>query len=105
MAQDDTPGAQIDEQTPLLTEEDREAEAAIQSNEDEINIISDTKVDEASVTRELVIARMGLIIEALGVLALWKSRNALEINLGKTPLDAARSSEANDVSQRPRSAP
>lgn len=89
VAQNDTPGAQVDEQTPLLSEEDREAEAAIQSNEDEVDIISDTKVDEASATRELVIARVGLIIEALGVLALWESWNALEINIGNALLDPA----------------
>ena len=45
-------------------------------------LVEPPRLEEASVMRELNITRVSLIIEALGILALWKSRNAFEVNIG-----------------------
>lgn len=77
------PEATSHEHTPLLLD-NQDAEGADQAHEQEL---VEPKIEEASIVRELVMVRVALVINAVGMLFLWHSRSALEVNIGKTRFD------------------
>lgn len=87
-----TATSEVDERTALLTDNTPETPASREGSPDEAT------TREVSAKQELVIARVGLLLDAVGMLMTWRSGSTFEVALCQHfPSSPANSSLTDDL--------